>query len=202
MQVRRRRRAARLVAAREFAGRWPSPPLEWAIAAVRLSGSKIPRVSTIYNPSLVLRGCPCMVPFGFFPWRHGRALHNGRRRPRQRNGSPPTRSREWSKRRLRVVDNRLSRRIICRDSITLGARRRYQPMESDRKYCVHAQTDRDYRCRRPEIMAPRDGQTQEDTSQIRYNGAIHLVAHTGRLVQLGGRAMPRKRATPRGRLAP
>jgi hypothetical protein len=33
-------------------------------------------------------------------------------------------------------------------------------------------------------------------------GAIHLVAHTGKLVQLGGRAMPRKRAAPRGRLAP
>jgi hypothetical protein len=120
---------------RKSAGRWPSPPLEGAIAAVRLTGSKIPRVSTIRNPSLAPGGCPCMVPFGFFLWRDGRALHNFRRRFLKRNGSHSMRWRGWYKRRLRVVNNPLS----------LDARL-YQPMETDRKYSIHAQTDRDCCC--------------------------------------------------------
>jgi hypothetical protein len=184
------------VAARESAGRWPSPPLEWAIAAVRLTGSKIPRVSTIYDPSLALSGCPCMVPFGFFLWRHGRGLHNCRRRLRQRKGSHPTRSWGGSKRRLGVLDNRLGRGIICRGSMTLDARRRNQRMETDRKYCVHAQTDRDDCCCRPEIMAPRDGQTQEDTSQIRYNGGRLLSRAHGHIGSIGRSRHASKKGDP------
>ena len=34
----------------------------------------------IYSLSLAPGGCPCMVPFGFFLWRHGIALYNFRRR--------------------------------------------------------------------------------------------------------------------------
>jgi hypothetical protein len=165
MWARRRRCPAGLVAPRDPGGRWPGSPLEWAIAAVRVAGSKIPHgISTIRIMSLAPGGC---LPFGFFLWLHGRTLYNFRRRLHWRSGSHSMRSSRSHKRRLRVVDNRLRRRTICRETMTLGERRPYQPMETDRKYRVHAQTDRDDCCCRPKITAPRHGQTQEDTSQVR-----------------------------------
>jgi hypothetical protein len=82
-----------------------------------------------------------------------------------------------------------------RDTITLDARRLYQPMEPDRKYSVHAQTDHDCCCCRPKIMAPRDCQTQNDTSQIRYNGGHLLGRAYGQIGSIGRSRHASKRAT-------
>ena len=99
------------------------------------------------------------------------------------------------KRRLRVVDNRLRRRIICRETIALDARRIYQPMETDRKYSIHAQTDRDCCCCRPKIMASRDGRTQEHTLPNTLQRGHLLSRAYGQIGSIGRFAPCPERAT-------